>query len=882
MGEVYRVRDTKLGRDVALKILPAAFAADPDRLARFRREAQVLASLNHSNIATIHGFEESNGTQALVLELVEGPTLADRIAQGPTPLDDALSIAKQIAEALEAAHEQGIVHRDLKPANIKLRPDGTVKVLDFGLAKALSGEMSGSDHQILTNSPTITSPIGVTGVGVLLGTAAYMSPEQARGASADRRSDIWAFGVILHEMLAGKSLFQGTTISDTLAAVLKTEPDWSALPKEVPAPVQRLLRRCLEKDKRRRLDSAAAARLELEDVLTRSEEKSSAERLNATQKLRRRNVVVASAAAVSVAAALMAISWWPPTNRGPSPEPVRLQVRLGADASLIVPRGGLRRGAGSSLALSPDGRSLAFAAQVGTAPPKLYVRDLGQLEAVALPGTDDAGAPFFSPDGQWIAFFAQGRLKKVPIGGGAVVTISDVPAARGGTWGDDGTIVYTPHMEPGAGLMRVSAAGGTPAVLTTTQEGESTHRWAQLLPRAAAVLYTSSRSNTGPYDQANIVVQPLPSGSPSIVVQGGTYARYVPTGHLVYVRGGTLFAAPFDLDQLKLTGEATPVVEGVSYAVDSGVPHFAISTSGTLAYLPASKPTGLTQLGWADREGTITNVRDVPVWTGFALSPDGQRVAVNSGDTGLSDIWIYELNRDTLTRFTLGADDDFDPVWSPDGQFIAFTSNRMGGIRNVFVQRADGSGPAQILSSSRQAQMISSAWHPDAHLLAISSGSEGAMSLLPIKQSPGGTWEGETPTPLTRGSSPRFSPDGKWIAYHSDESGRREVYVQPFPSLAGKWQVSTNGGERPRFSSSERAVLYVQPSDLTIMRVPFEVQGSVLRPARPHPWANVTVDSVGSWDLHPDGKRVLMRLGAQNAAVNDHINLVFNALPGMP
>jgi serine/threonine-protein kinase len=883
MGEVYRGVDTRLNRQIAIKVLPAGYASDPERVARFDREARTLAGLDHPNIASIHGVEEAHGVTALVLELVEGPTLADRIAQGPIPIEEALPIVRQIAEALEAAHEKGIVHRDLKPANIKVRPDGTVKVLDFGLAKAFASDGS-TAPAVIANSPTLTSPASMTGMGVLLGTAAYMSPEQARGGAVDRRTDLWAYGVVVYEMLAGKALFQGATITDTLAAIVATEPDWSALPKDIPAAVLRLLRRCLEKDRRRRLDSASDARLEIEDALSRPEPRLPSTVSVPSRWYRSPFMLFSGLVVVAVASALLTFGLWRrPTFTLRAP-PVRLNAHLGVEAGLVVARGGVRRGAGSSLALSPDGRYLAFAAQEGNGPSRLYVRDLQELDAVALSGTDDAGGPFFSPDGVWIGFFAGGKLKKVQVTGGTVLALCDVPAARGGTWGDDGTIVYTPHPDPGAGLMRVPDAGGTPTSLTNPSEGESTHRWAQLLPGGTAVLYTASRSNTGPYDQANLVIQPLPSGSPSTIVEGGSYGRYVPTGHLVYVRAGTLFAAPFDLRRLKVTGRAVPVVQGITYAVDSGTAQFTLSASGTLAYLPATNLNTRTQLAWVERSGSTSLIREVPIWTELAFSRDGEKVAFAGRDTtGFRDIWIYEIGRDNLVPVTRNPEDDFAPSWSPTGRFITFTSARLGGIRNIFLQRADGTGQAIPLTKSARIQMGGAAWHPGGRQLAFGAADSGLLR-LPVNEQDADARELATPDPLTedrRDGNPNFSPDGKWIAYNSDDSGRQEVYVRPFPSLDFKVKVSTSGGERPRWAAGEsggQTLFYINPSDLTIMHVPVALDNGSLR-ARPQPWGKATVDGGTAWDVHPDGKRVLMRLAAPIQGINNHINLVFNALP---
>ncbi|HLE69052.1 MAG TPA: serine/threonine-protein kinase, partial [Vicinamibacteria bacterium] len=562
MGEVFRARDTKLNRDVAIKVLPTAFAQDAERVARFRREAQLLASLNHPNIAAIYGLEESDGVLALALELVEGEDLAERLTRDAIPVDEAVAIAKQIAEGLEAAHEKGIVHRDLKPANLKLTKDGTVKILDFGLAKAYEGEPT--TDGALSQSPTMSRQM--TEAGVIFGTAAYMSPEQARGGTVDKRADIWAFGVVLFEMLTGKRLFTGETVSDTLAAVLRQEIDWKALPASTPPGLRRLLERCLDRDAKKRLRDIGEARVALE------------ERLGTRDTVRTSSGM--RALPWFLLALVSALALWALWRPAPQPAPpLRLSAELGAAASLATDWG-------PAAILSPDGRLLAFVASPGTGErPLLHLRRLEQLDAAPLAGTEGARDPFFSPDGEWIAFFADGKLKKVSVSGGAAVTLCDAADERGGTWAEDGTIFFTAGGQPGVGLSRVSSAGGTPQTLTTPDAAsqERTHRWPQALPGGKAVLYTAG-STRGNYEDASLVVHSLASDTRKVLHRGGYHGRYLPSGHLVFIHEGTLFAARLDLDRLELTGQPVPVLAGVSANPDNAGAQFAFSQDGTLVY----------------------------------------------------------------------------------------------------------------------------------------------------------------------------------------------------------------------------------------------------------------------------------------------------------
>src|SRR5262245_41281263 len=602
MGEVYRARDTKLGRDVALKILPESFALDADRIARFQREAQFLASLNHPNIAAIHHIEESNGVSALVMELVEGETLADRIARGPIPLDEALPIVGQIAEALEAAHDQGIVHRDLKPANVMIRADGTVKVLDFGLAKLndLNASNVANAPNAFSMSPTFS--IQATYAGVILGTAAYMSPEQARGKATDRRADIWAFGCVLFEMITGKRAFEsGETVSDAIAAILRSDPDWTLLPADTPLYIRNLLRRCLQKDPQKRLPHIGLARLEIDEA-TSNASPVSANGMARNASPWRRALPWSIAAAMTFA--LGAAVWnWQPWRTTESPRPVRLEVGVGADTSLVTPSAVIPS-QGSSALLSPDGTTLAFVAQTPAGgPSQLYVRLLDQLQARTLAGTEDATNPFFSPDGQWLAFFANGKLKKISITGGPAITLCDAPQPRGGSWTDADSIVFQQVGTRGADLMRISSAGGTPQPLIALAPGEATQRYPQVLPGGNAVLFTSNTSTGGGYDNADVVVQSLPNGARKVLARRAFYGRYAPSGHLLYVHGCTLCAVPFDLSRLDVVGQAVPVIEGINAYVGSGAANFEISPTGTLVYVPGTTTNGNRPLDWMDRNG---------------------------------------------------------------------------------------------------------------------------------------------------------------------------------------------------------------------------------------------------------------------------------------
>lgn len=857
MGEVYRARDSKLGRDVAIKILSRTVTSSPDRLARFEREARILAALNHPNICAIYGLEEADGVRFLILELIEGDTLAERLrrpapstvgSEPPLPQnafaaglppDEAIATARQIAEALEAAHEKGIVHRDLKPANIKITRDGVVKVLDFGLATAADVE-----------TPTTSG----ASRAAILGTAAYMSPEQARGREVDKRADIWAFGCVLYEMLTGRVAFAGDTVSDTIGQILEREPDWSALPVVTPPAVHKLLQRCLVKEAKQRVRDIGDVRLEI-DALG-----------DATIPLPAAPPPRAAwapwvTAGVLACALVLAVVFRAPWRRVPAAD-LHLAVELGADA----PLGRLDSQFGAAAALSPDGAVLAFVAQQGAdRSPQLYVRRLNQLHAMPLSGTDNAHAPFFSPDGQWIGFFASGKLKKVAVTGGTAETLADAPELRGGAWTAQNAIVFSPNRAPGTRLLRVPAAGGAAQFVTSLADNEVVHSWPQVLPGDKAVLYTAS-SIPNAYNDANLVVQPLAGGPPRVIQRGGFHGRYLPSGHLVYIHDGTLFAAPFDLDRLEMTGPPVPALEGVASNAITGGAQFSFSAAGMLVYLPGPMVGAGLPLYWMTREGALSIMRAGPTnWFNLRFAPDGRRLAMEIHD-GPSDIWIYDWSSDKLSSLTTDMSPDGNPVWTPDGQRIAFASAR-GDKRtpNLYWQRVDGSGGVQRLTESPNEQQPYS-WHPSGRFLAFEEMTPEArrnLMILPLEGDDRSGWKPGKPTVFlnspTDEGEPMFSPDGRWLAYSSGESGRQEVHVRPFPGPGGRWQISTLGGMNPTWSRTKHELFYA--ADGQIMVVDYTVDGDSFRAGKPRLQSDQRHQTRGpnrTFDLHPDGERFVL------------------------
>jgi eukaryotic-like serine/threonine-protein kinase len=884
MGEVYRARDTKLGREVALKVLPQNVAGDSERMARFKREAQVLASLNHPNIATIHGLEESGGVRALVMELVEGVTLAERIKSGAIPLEEALPIARQIAAGLEDAHERGIIHRDLKPANIKITAEGAVKILDFGLAKALESAAasrgdSGPEPSI-EDSPTLSS--AATQAGVILGTAAYMSPEQAKGKKVDRRADIWAFGVVLFETLTGRRLFEGDSTAETLATVMMTEPKWESLPADVPPSIRKLLSRCLEKDPKRRLQAIGEARIAIEETLSGAEARPPLSPLLTEEgkpearggELWRRALPWALAAFSTLVLITLTISYLIRTPRLSTRAIARLSVAL-------PPSDRLALGLNPVLALSPDGSRLVYVASHAGAK-QLYVRPIDSLEANPIPGTEGAESPFFSPDGQSVGFFAEGKLKRVSFSGGAPLTLCTAASARGASWGPDDAIVFTPSFGY-SGLFRVSAGGGTPKPLTTPDQkkGEVSDRWPQILPDGKAVLFTSWSG--GSFDDAQIAVQLLETGERRTLLKGGSYARYVPSGHLVYARAGGLLAVPFDVKRLEVTGPPVSIPEGVSMHPTTGSAEFSSSNNGSLVYFAGGLRTEERTLLWVDRRGTAQTLPAPPHPYFFPrLSPDGLRLAVgiSGNDVG---VWVYDLARGVLTRVAKTAIMP-SPAWTPDGKRLTFNDTHAGPW-NLYWMPADGSGTAERLTTSENGQSVGS-WSPDGHVLAFSEMDptigyniqvlklEGEPSALPRA--------GRKPQPFlqtpSNGSAPMFSPDGRWLAYQSNESGRNEVYVRPFPGPGGKSQISTEGGTEPVWARNGRELFYRNGDKIMVVAV--ETKPG-LAAAKPKPLFEGQYEPSlyafsANYDVSADGQRFLMLKSSEQGTPATQINVVLN------
>lgn len=879
MGEVYRARDTRLGRDVALKVLPAAFAHASERMVRFEREAKVLASLNHPNIASIYGLEESNGVRALVMELVEGRTLAERIKQGPIALDEALPIAKQIAEGLEYAHNRGIIHRDLKPSNIKLRADGAVKILDFGLAKALEGEVTEEESQ---NSPTLSA--AATRAGLLLGTAAYMSPEQARGKRVDRRADIWAFGCVLYEMLTGRGTFSGETTSDILACVIRAEPDWAALPASTTPRIRELLLRCLQKDARQRLQAIGDARIAIEEILSGSRSTSEAGTGGTAPNVWQGRIgwaLLGLGLALGAAGAGL-IAWYLRPARAPQATGrVAFTFPAPQEKSKVWVVGGFPLADFTDVDISADGNEIAYLASDGKAR-RVFLRPMDRLEGSGLPGTDGALSPFFSPDGQWIGFFAEGKLKKVSIHGGEPVALCEVPSMnRGASWGPDDRIIFAPTLF--GGLMRVSASGGAPELFSSpdASKGERSYRWPEILPGEKAVVYVIAETkDVGFFTQSKIAVERIDTHEKKILPIQGTYPRYSPSGHLLFAREGRLFAVPFDAKRLEVTGSPVPVLDGVKSSPNSGNASFMVSVTGSLVYRPQDESEPEGKLVWVDRKNQVQALlAPSRRYSSPAISPDGQRIAISIFSGNHVDVWVYEIPHGTLTRLTFD-ENSTAPLWSVDGKRIAFRTTR-GVDSGILWKPADGSGTEENLVPRLGLITIPTSWSPDGKFLAyysIGTDTGRDIFIAPL--------QGERePRPFLQTKfdelHPRFSPDGRWIAYTSNESGQFQVYVQPFPGPGGKWQVSVAGGSQPIWARDGRELFYLSPNSDQVMSVSVTTQPN-FSASPPRTVANTPPNLLTTalpssiYDVSPDGKRFLfVKANAENSPPEE-VRVVLN------
>jgi eukaryotic-like serine/threonine-protein kinase len=872
MGEVYRAHDMRLDRDVALKLIAEPFALDPDRLARFKREAQILGALNHPNIAAIYSFEESDNGSALILELVEGPTLAERIERGPIPLGEGVRIARQIAEALEAAHEQGIIHRDLKPANVKLRPDGTVKILDFGLAKITQPEVS---HSPVATSPAITSPSMVER-GLVLGSAAYVSPEQARGREADKRSDVWAFGAVLYEMLSGRRAFEGEEISDTLASVLRQDIDWPALPASTPEAVRRLIARCLDRDLRQRLRDIGEARIVLDDP----EGLRSDERPLPQRGLWSRAMLIGATAIVAGVLGGLAASWLRPSS---VPIVTRLTLSLPAGTTLFANR--------SVVAISPDGTQVVYVTPSG-----LHLRLLSAFDTQVIRGSEgifNISEPAFSPDGRSIVFHttADQTLKKIPVGGGAAVTVSHADSPAGLSWGPDGIVFVEPLdaalSDPearGHVIRRVSADGGAPETLARLNEDEVAHR-PEILPGGKQLLFTLATGKaTDRWDRASIVVQSLASGQRKVLIQGGSDARYVPTGHLVYAVSGSLFAVAFDVERLEVRSAPMSILEGVrrADASSSGGAHFSVAANGTLVYVAGPRSPGL-DLALTDRSGRVQRLNLPPrAYEAPRISPDGTRLVVGSDDGHEAVIWISPLSaQGVLRRVTYEGSNRF-PIWSRDGAHVVFQSDREGD-QGIFWQLADGSGMAERLTRSEPGDSHEpEAWSPtaDVMLFSIRKGADVALWILSVKDG--------KPRPFNDvRSSTRigatFSRDGRWVAYASSQGRKKTIYVQPFPPTGIKHQLVAGASEQPNHPlwAPDGTELFYNPGpaefrSVRVLTQPFAF-GKATTLTRPFGGASTLTRR--PYDITPDGRflsAVADRSLDDQSLAADEIRVVLN------
>ena len=876
MGEVYRARDTRLNRDVALKIVPEHLAGDPDRVSRFTREAQVLASLNHAAIAAIYGLEDG---RALVMELVDGPTLAERIMAGPMPIDEVIAVAKQMIDGLEAAHELGIIHRDLKPANIKVRSDGTVKILDFGLAKIMDAgrglaptAMAQSPSSVLdvTQSPTIAIPLTMTGA-LIIDTAPYMAPEQARGRAVDRRVDIWAFGCVLFEMLTGERAFPGDDVTDVLAKIIEREPSWSVLPATTPPHLRQLLRRALDKDPKTRLRDIGEARI----ALTRGpNEPSSRVEARPPRRVHQLGWVLAAVVTIALGGSLFAL-WRAGTPIAHQVERYDVAGPAGSTLSLVGQ---------SSVTIAPDGRTIVFAASTDGIT-RLYVRHRDDVELRAIAGSEGASSPVFSPDGQWVAFVSGTELKKTTLDG-PPVTLGKVADHRGIAWLDNQTIVFAPFAA--GGLSRISASGGEPQRLTRvdSSKGERTHRWPTVLPGGAAVLFTvGTYGSPDSYENSRVDAFIMATGERRTVFEGASVVRYLP-GRLVFSRGGLLYAVAFDAASLAVSGTPTTIARGVGGDVTTGAVHFAVSEDGTLVYIPDDSGGGVRRrVTWVGPTGAAEPLSLPPnAYNDLRISPDDSRMAVVVGASGSGDIWIHDFRRATFTRLTFDTV-NASPIWSKDGQYVYFAAIDASGLKTTIKRRgADGGRDTETLGTADSRLYLRGLTSDETAIFADDFTRESdvggkraevaLVSLTPtvkeriIVSTPGDDFESS------------LAPNGRWFAYSSDESGRAEIYVRDLSNDGGRWQVSTTGGQEPRWSPDSRTLYYRFENRFIAATVTGTTTFGVDTPRTLFAGIyNLQSATNMTFDVEHSGRRFLMvRPDAEKAAPPTMLRLVLNGL----
>jgi Tol biopolymer transport system component len=874
MGEVYRARDTRLDRTVAVKILPSRLSDNPEAKQRFEREARAISSLNHPNICHLYDVGVQDGTSYLVMEYLEGETLADRLRRGALPLEQFFKIGIEICEGLEKAHRSGVIHRDLKPGNIMLTKTGA-KLMDFGLAKAMSTPNAPASGLTITlSTPAESQPL--TAQGMVVGTFQYMSPEQLEGREADARSDVFSLGAMLYEMLTGRRAFEGRSALSVASAILEKEPaPINSIKAMIPAALDGAIRRSLAKDPEERWQAARDLALEMKWIANQGSQTAGLAPVSARSGWRERLPwgVVAVLALVAVALAIGFI------QRAPkSQQTMRLTADIGSDAKLS-------REQGIFAILSPDGGRVAFVASGSDEKRRIYVRSLDQLQATVLSGTEDAENPFFSPDSQWLGFFANGKLRKIAVQGGAAVTLCNAPSGRGGSWSEDNTIVFTPDLR--SALSKVSSAGGTPEPLTTLDRGagEVTQRWPQFLPGGKAVLFTSNTQG-GNYEDADIVVYSMSSGQRKRVLRGGYYGRHVPTGHLLYMHEGTLFAVSFDLSRLEVTGSPTPLLDGITAGPGDASAQFSFAENGELMYVPGHSGFRFASIYWMDRQGKFTPIRETKAdYYMPALSPDGKRLVVAINDGKKSDIWVCDIAHDTLTRLTFSGN-NLSPIWTPDGQRITYTHFEKVGVGDIYWTQADGTGsPLRLTETS--SRILPDSWHPSGKLLVfdqLTSADNWSTFALAMEGNDKQDWHpGEIKPFLTSSFTEwesSFSPDGRWLAYDSNETGDYEIYVRPFPGPGGKWQISTGGGRYPKWSRTSKELFYRTP-DSKIMVTPYVVSGESFNSGKPQLWSQGQfTERLGSvnFDLHPDGKRfaVLKALATTEDSSGNKFSFVFN------
>jgi serine/threonine-protein kinase len=858
MGEVYRARDTRLDRSVAIKILPAQFSSDPVRKQRFEREAKTISSLNHPHICTLHDVGSQDGVDYLVMECVEGETLAKRLEKGPLPLEQVLKFGMQIADALDKAHRSGVIHRDLKPGNIMLTPAGA-KLLDFGLAKPTAPLTS-----VATLTAAVTQSSPMTEQGAIVGTFQYMSPEQIEGKELDGRSDIFSLGAVLYEMLTGQRAFPGKSQLSVASAILEKEPaPISTIKPLTPPALDHAIRRCLTKDPDERWQTARDLALELKWSTEGGSQVTSAPTGTAEGiRARWRGALLWGAVSLLLATVTGLAIW----NLKPSPpRPVSRTV-------ITLPPGQRLAALDQpAVALSPDGTHLAYVAvQGGTQ--QLYLRAMDSLEARPILGTEGAVGPFFSPDGQWLGFFAGTKLKKISVSGGTAQTLGDATLAHGESWSNQGTIAFSPGTA--SFLQQVSEAGGASQPLTRLAAGEVSHRWPEFLPGGKAFLFAASTSSFN-WTNSQVAVQTLGTGERRNLIQGATHPRYASSGHLVYAQAGSLMAVPFDAQRLAVTGAAVPVVENVSHAPTAGVAQYSISATGSLVYIPGGVQANQCKPVWVSRNGAEQRTAAPERAYMFPrISPDGQRVAVGIAEHE-TQLWLYDFSREALTRFTFEGNVNLNAIWTPDGKRVAFQSSKEG-PPNIYWQQADGSGGLERLTTSEYAHVPMS-WSPDGQLLAfieVNPSTQRDIWILRMSD------RKAQPFLKTRfdESVPRFSTDGRWLAYASNESGRYEIYVQPYPGPGGKWQISTEGGTEPAWNHNGRELFYRSGNKMMAADIATQPSFAAGKPQTlfEGPYERSPATSP-NYDVSPDGQRFFMlKPSEQEAAAPTQINIVLN------